>query len=256
MIAADGEGRHRSQDQGQLPAPPRALLHQATQDRIKRFIIERGFQPGDPLPGEAELAHALGISRPSLREAMKALQTLGVVEIRHGSGTFVGRFSLTPLMDGLAFSIQIDIGHNIQTVRELLEIREILERELVARVADTMTPAQLVELGTIVDRMEARARRGEVFTEEDRAFHALLYRQLGNPLVVQLLHAFWEVFFAVRDDLPGMQATLLATAAGHRAIVAALTQHDRAAASTAMTAHFVGIQERIAGPVAATGERA
>ncbi|HET7095655.1 MAG TPA: FadR/GntR family transcriptional regulator [Thermomicrobiales bacterium] len=234
----------------------RAALHLTIQDRLKRFIIERGFQPGDPLPAEAELAHNLGISRPSLREAMKALQTLGVVEIRHGSGTYVGRFTLTPLMDSLAFSIRIDLGRNISTVRELLEIREILERELVARAADQATPEQLAALATIVDQMHERAARGELFTEEDRAFHALLYQQLGNPMVVQLLHAFWEVFFAVRDDLPGMQADLAATAEGHRAIVAALARRDRAAASAAMTAHFDGIQQRLSAPAAAAREPA
>jgi DNA-binding FadR family transcriptional regulator len=231
----------------------REALHLAIQDRLKRFIIERGFQPGDPLPAEAELAHNLGISRPSLREAMKALQTLGVVDIRHGSGTYVGRFTLTPLMDSLAFSIRIDLGRNISTVRELLEIREILERELVARAADTVTPEQLAALNGIVDQMAKRGARGEMFTEEDRAFHERLYQPLGNPMVVQLLHAFWEVFFAVRDDLPGMQADLIATADGHRAIVAALARRDRAAASAAMTAHFEGIQHRLSAPIATTG---
>lgn len=226
----------------------REALHLAIQDRLKRFIIERGYQPGDPLPAEAELAHCLGISRPSLREAMKALQTLGVVDIRHGSGTYVGRFTLTPLMDSLAFSIRIDLGRNVSTVRELLEIREILERELVARAADQATPKQIAALTGIVDQMAARGASGEMFTEEDRAFHELLYQQLGNPMVVQLLHAFWEVFFAVRDDLPGMQDDLMTTAEGHRAIVGALARRNRAAASAAMTAHFAGIQRRLSAP--------
>ncbi|HEX5498062.1 MAG TPA: FadR/GntR family transcriptional regulator [Thermomicrobiales bacterium] len=234
----------------------REALHLAIQDRLKRFIIERGYQSGDPLPAEAELAHLLGISRPSLREAMKALQTLGVVDIRHGSGTYVGRFTLTPLMDSLAFSIRIDLGRNIRTVRELLEIREILERELVARAAGIVTADQIVALSAIVDRMAERGARGEMFTEEDRAFHEILYQPLGNPMVVQLLHAFWQVFFAVRDDLPGMQADLAATAEGHRAIVAALAQRDRAAASAAMTAHFDGIQRRLSAPVAVAREPA
>ncbi|HEU5433624.1 MAG TPA: FadR/GntR family transcriptional regulator [Thermomicrobiales bacterium] len=234
----------------------REALHLAIQDRLKRFIIERGYQPGDPLPAESELAHQLGISRPSLREAMKALQTLGVVEIRHGSGTYVGRFTLTPLMDSLAFSIRIDLGRDISTVRELLEIREILERELVARAADQATPEQLAALTAIVDRMAERGARGEMFTEEDRAFHETLYQPLGNPMVVQLLHAFWQVFFAVRDELPGMQADLVATAEGHRAIVAAVARRDRAAASAAMTDHFAGIQHRLSAPIATSRERA
>lgn len=101
-------------------APPvirREALHQTVQDRIKRFIIERGYRPGDPLPAEAELARALGVSRPSLREAIKALQILGVVETRHGAGTFVGRFSFSPMVDGLIFRIRSDLGRDVQTIR-------------------------------------------------------------------------------------------------------------------------------------------
>ncbi len=251
MILTAGKGQAVAAD---LEPLRREALHLAIQDRVKRFIIERGYQPGDRLPAEADLAHHLGISRPSLREAMKSLQTLGVVEIRHGSGAYVGRFSLTPLMDGLAFGIRIELGRTIRVVRELLEIREILERELVARVTETIAPDQLADLTAIVDRMAERARRGELFTEEDRAFHERLYQQLGNPMVVQLLQAFWDAFFAVRDALPGMQADLLATAEGHRAIVDALARRDRAAASAAMSAHFAGIQQRLADPAVPTDQ--
>jgi DNA-binding FadR family transcriptional regulator len=155
-------------------------------------------------------------------------------------------------MESLAFSTCIDLGRNISPVRELREIREILERDLIARAADIVTLEQLAALTAIVDRMTERGERGEMFTNEDRAFHELLYQQLGNSMVVQLLRAFWDVFFAVRDALPGRQADVLA-ADGHRAIAAAFARRDRAAASAAMTAHFARIQQRLAAPFCVSG---
>jgi len=222
----------------------REVLHQAIQDRVKQFIIERGLRPGDPLPAEPELAKSLGISRPSLREAMRSLQTLGVVETRHGSGTFVGRFSLAPLTDGLAF--QIDIEHRqddrrvARDLRELVAIREVLESELVGRLAGSYSKEDLAALSQLADEMERRAAKGQMFAEEDWRFHELLYHSTGNRLLLDLLQAFWAVFDRVRETTPAPEQ-LQATARHHREIVDALAAGDGPAAAHAMTVHFSGI---------------
>jgi DNA-binding FadR family transcriptional regulator len=233
-------------------APPAAIrreaLYQTVQDRIKRYIIERGFRPGDPLPAEAELARALGVSRPSLREAMKALQILGVVETRHGAGTFVGRFSFSPMVDGLIFRIRSDLGRDLQTVHDLLEIRMTLENALVTRIAAAPTPEHLAELRGIVERMEIKAAQGEEFFEEDRLFHEALYRPLGNALLVRLIQAFWEIHTRVRSELPFDPVPPSTTAADHRRIVAALEAGDSVAATAAMTDHFTGLLRRFKQP--------
>lgn len=235
------------------PAIRRELLHQTVQDRIKQFILERGFRAGDLLPAEADLARALGVSRPSLREAMKALQLLGVVETRHGAGTFVGRFSLEPLVEGLTFRILMDRPRAVQTVRDLLEIRMVLESTLIRRIADSHTPDQIEELQRLVGRMEERAARGETFPEEDRAFHEALYRPLGNQMVVSLLQAFWDVIALVRHELGFEFVAPMVTAADHRRLVDAIAAGDGDAAAAAMVRHFHGIQQRLPEPEAAAG---
>src|SRR5688572_29771082 len=226
----------------------REALHQTVQDRIKRFIIERGYRTGDPLPAEADLARALGVSRPSLREAMKALQSLGVVDTRHGAGTFVGRFSFSPMVDGLIFRIRSDLGRDVQTIRDLLEIRMTIENALVARVATEGNFAHLAEMRAIVERMETSAARDEEFFAEDRLFHEVLYRPLGNALVVTLIQAFWEVLSRVRGELRFVPVPPSATAADHRRIVEAIAAADPVAAAEAMTTHFDGILRRIREP--------
>lgn len=238
-----------------LDSPPLRgeALHQRIQDRITRFIIERGYRPGDPLPAEADLARTLGISRPSLREAMKALQTLGVIEARHGSGTYVGHFTFDPIVDGLAFRIRIELTQNVQTIRELMEIRLVLESSLVARVAAVRTPKQIAELEILVHDMERRGAAGQEFPEDDRVFHEVLYRPLGNGLVVTLLGAFWQVLARVRADLNLAPVDPAVTAADHRRILDALVAGDGPAASAAMTIHFDGIQRRIQEPIPKRG---
>lgn len=219
------------------------VMHQAVQDRIKQFIIANGFQSGDALPPETELARDLGISRGSLREAMKSLQTLGVVETRHGLGTFVGKFSFDPLIDGLTFQILVSREKMPRAIRELLDLRQILETGLMPRVTDRATPEQIAELDQIVSEMERSAEQGSQFAAEDRAFHDALYTPLGNNLVAQLLQAFWHIFAAVGQESSSRTVLLRETAEEHRAILNAIAAGAGNEAARAMSAHFAGALE-------------
>jgi DNA-binding FadR family transcriptional regulator len=223
----------------------RELLHDSTQDRVKQFIIDHGLRAGDPLPPEAELARQLGISRPSMREAMRALQTMGVVETRHGVGTFVGHFSFDSFTDGLAF--QIDIGRQddrgmARDLHELVAIREVLESALVARLAGTYSANEIAALYDLTAEMERLAAEGEMFAEEDWRFHELLYRNSGNRLLIRLLESFWTVCDRVRQSKPSPEY-LQTTARHHRELVNALAAGDSAGSAKAMTVHFWGIMQ-------------
>ncbi|GCE46027.1 DNA-binding FadR family transcriptional regulator [Thermosporothrix hazakensis] len=227
-------------------SPRNEALQQNIQEYIKRYIIEHHLTPGSPLPGETELAAELQVSRNAVREAIKVLQTVGIVETRHGQGTFVGNLSLQALVTGLSFRVLFEAPQDLQTLRELLEVRQILECELVTRLPEVTTPAHLADLRVLVAGMEARATRGELFPEEDRAFHEVLYRPLGNTLIVKLLQAFWDIFHVVRSELPGLSEHPLATVEAHRRILDALAAGDGSAAAAAMVEHFDGIHRRLA----------
>ena len=96
-------------------------------DRIQELILEEGLAPGDPMPTEAALCERLGISRSSVREAMRTLASLDIVEVRHGHGTFVGALSLSPLVDGLLFRTRLDDGNDLRALREVVELRIALD---------------------------------------------------------------------------------------------------------------------------------
>ena len=227
--------------------PRSEALQQSVQDYIKRYIIERRLSPGSPLPSETEIAGELQVSRNVVREAIKVLQVLGIVETRHGQGTFVGNLSLQALVAGLSFRVLFEAPYDLQMLRELLEVRQILECSLVARLPEVTTPPYLADLRLLLASMDARAARGEDFPEEDRAFHEVLYKPLGNKLIIQLLQAFWDVFHAVRLQLPVLSISPISLIEEHRKIVDALAAKDGEAAARAMAAHFGDIRSRLAG---------
>ena len=217
------------------------------QREVMQLILDRGLRAGAPLPTEAELMESLGVSRNSVREALKALQALDIVEIRHGYGTYVGEASLTPLIDGLTFRTLAQQGDDTGALAEILQVREVLEEGLVRRVVGALSDGELERLEGVVARMEEAGQAGLPFPELDREFHELLYAPLGNALVPQLLGAFWTVFRRVAvvrgwtdDPTPDV------TVRRHRDIVVALKSGNAEAARKAMADHFRGIEARAA----------
>ncbi|MEU6256393.1 FadR/GntR family transcriptional regulator [Streptomyces sp. NPDC047043] len=215
------------------------------QRAVVQLILDRRLRPGAPLPTEAELMDDLGVSRNSVREALKALQALDIVEIRHGYGTYVGQASLTPLIDGLTFRTLARHDEDTGALAEILQVREVLEEGLIRRIAGSVAETELDALEAVVTRMEAAVRSGRPFPELDREFHELLYASLGNALVPQLLAAFWTVFRRVADargwtDDPEPEVTVRR----HRDIVTALRARDAESAQRAMVHHFRGIEAR------------
>jgi len=218
---------------------------QALQESIKRLIVERRLTPGSPLPTEFELMAELGVSRHPLREAMKALEALGIVDIRHGYGTYVGSVSLGGLETGLAFRTARSLKGDLSDIRELLELREVLEAGLVQRVLAAYDRADFAGLEEAVAAMEARARRGEYASDADWRFHETLYRPLGNELILDLLRVFWRVFHALDEELPDADWTPEMVARWHRTILTALRNRDEAALRGAIDEHFRGIRARV-----------
>ncbi|MGN9838923.1 FadR/GntR family transcriptional regulator [Nonomuraea sp. H19] len=226
------------------PARPSRAVE--AQEGVKDLIVRRGLVAGDPLPTESELMEELQVSRNSIREALKALQAVGIVDIRHGFGMFVGRMSLAGLVDELAFHSRITLQNGKNHLAHLVEIREILERGLVERLIHLEPKADLTPVADVIARMDAEAEEGLVSPETDRLFHDLLYRPLGNPLVSQLLGAFWDVYYQLRDHLGTPDEPPGDVAKRHRDIYTAVLAGDGPAATAAVTAHFDGVRNRLA----------
>ncbi|MEU6606928.1 FadR/GntR family transcriptional regulator [Streptomyces shenzhenensis] len=219
------------------------------QERIKKLIVDRRLPSGAPLPTEPELMEFLGASRNSVREALKALQAMGIVEIRHGFGTYVGPMSLAPMVEGLAFRTLAGHHRGEDSLLQLLELREAMEAGLVSRLAGRLPEADLTELAALVDRMEERAAQGAGLTETDRAFHAMLYRGLDNVLLSEVLEAFWDAFHRVQRDLVEVAEEPRVTCHRHREILDAVRSGDSIRAEKAIRDHFGNIRARLSAAV-------
>jgi DNA-binding FadR family transcriptional regulator len=217
------------------------LLYRSVQDRIKRFIVEHDLQGGDALPPETRLTRELGVSRSSVREAVKALESLGILETRPGRGLYVRPFSLDPILDNLAYSLLFDRD----SIVELLGVREQLEVGLLPLAAGALTPTQLELLHGLVRRQREKAERGESPLEEDRFFHRTIMEATGNRLALKLLDVFWVVLLRARDRRLAVDEAPQRTWRNHERILVALEQGDATGAQRAMADHFTDIEERV-----------
>jgi DNA-binding FadR family transcriptional regulator len=202
--------------------------------------------PGAPMPTEASLMEDIGVSRNSVREAIKALQALGIVEIRHGYGTFVGSAGSEALQTWLLFRTRTRGTTDLNRLRDLLEVREIIETELTRRVACHHRPELIAELESCVSRMR---RAGPDSAQADREFHDLICAEAGFDLARELTGLFWDVYRAAEGELDCDIPTPDSTAARHQPILDALILRDPTAATTAVHQHFEEVRKRAnAGP--------
>lgn len=226
----------------------KARLRALTSD-ITALILNRNLLPGDPLPTEQELMAELGVGRNSLREAVKVLQALGIIDTRHGFGMFVAENNLSALHDSLAFRGQMSLRHRGHEAGELVEVRQALETGLIGQAIGVVSEEHLQALEATVIRMEQSALEGDMFADADRDFHRILFEPLNNTLLSNLLGVFWEVYHSIHDVIGEEEPdnpTLVETAAAHRAILEAVRAKDTDAARLLLADHFQGIRQLLA----------
>lgn len=220
-----------------LESPP--PLHKTVQDEIRHYIIEQGLVPGDPLKPEAELARIFGVSRNSVREAVKALESTGVLETRRGSGVYVKDFSFAPLLDNLPYFLM----RGPRALAELVELRKTLESAMIADAMRALTPDSVTALRETLATMQRRAKAGEDVSDSDREFHRLLFADLGNAMLLSLFDLFWVAYHRAAPEVPHRDPTEIHRM--HEAILDAVLSGDPEQAREAVRQHYVGIEERL-----------
>lgn len=219
----------------------RPLFYRIVQDSLKNYILENNLKPGDPLPAETELARQLGISRNSLREAAKALESVGILETRQGSGLFVREFSFEPLLENMSYGLLFDL----RQLAELLQVRKILENSLIGEAMQKMSEAQLNKLNDLVDKMKIKAEQGDSFTEEDRQFHRVIFENQDNQVLLKLLDVFWLAFNKATNRADLRNNNPIGTFNDHAAIFEAIVNKDPEQARKALDQHYAVIEGRL-----------
>ncbi len=216
-------------------------INDQVQEAIKQYILDNHLQDGAKLPSENALSQQLGVSRNSVREAVQSLASLGILDVRRGSGLYVKGFTLQPLLENLSYGVLFDL-HELQ---DMLQVREVLESGMVDLTLPYVTPERLATLDAIVEQMRRRAERGESLVEEDRAFHLELFRPLGNTILLQLQDIFWSTLRKALGTVNIADSNPVRTAAAHAAIVDALRTGDAESVRRALTSHYGDIKERL-----------
>ena len=224
-----------------------ANLSPIRRERIPESIVaqiqerlERGeIKPGDQLPSERVLAEQLRVSRPSVREALRSLELLGVTESRPGGGTFIRTASPDALLRPLA---ALTRAHDLE---DILEVRELLEPALAALAAQRASEDDIAALHGVLEEQEHRVARGESFVEEDTRFHYLVAHAAKNALVLRMLGVIMDVLRASRDEWLQSPERARASLDGHRALLTAIEQHDAEAARAASAQHVHHVGEGV-----------
>ena len=206
---------------------------------IKNYILTKNLHPGDALPTESQLCADLGVSRSSVREAVRTLVALDIVEVRHGHGMFVGQVSMRPMVESLIFKGLLNPGDDHRGLRDIVEVRLTLDNALAEPVTHAWHNRQDPELDTLVDKIEHLASQGKLFTDQDRRFHTRLLDPLDNHLYLHLTEAFWAIHTLTVPllDAPKLE-DLTSTAKAHRAMLQAAYTGDTPAYHQAITDHY------------------
>lgn len=218
----------------------------ALQSDIMDLILERELEAGDPLPTENELVASLGVGRNTLRESLKVLQAMGVIEIRHGFGMFVAPGNFDAFADGLVFRGRLSLRQDGEDALQLVGIREALECGLLPAAVAATTPEQLARLAEAVEHLEELEDAGAHAAAADAEFHRRLFEPLGNELLLQLLGVFWKVYRRIQVEAGPATQGATPGAALHRGIYDAVAAGDAETAGRLLTAHFDGLRNRLA----------
>ncbi len=218
----------------------RNRVHEEVARQIEALIHQK-LHPGDKLPAERELAELLGVSRSSIRDAIRRLELMGLVEPRQGAGTVVREISTDALVSPLANVIQ----HKRQLVGELLDFRRMLEPPLAGRAATHASAEDVAAMEDILRRQGVKVRGGEVAVEEDTEFHYRIAMACGNSVVLKVLDVVMDLLRATRERSLQSEGRPQKSLAGHRRILSAIRRHDAAAAQAAMRQHIAEVEKMV-----------
>ncbi|MDX2939802.1 FadR/GntR family transcriptional regulator [Streptomyces ipomoeae] len=209
-------------------------------DKIKAMIVAGELAPGSRLPKEEILARQLGLSRNSLREAVRALTAMRILVSRQGDGTYVSSLEPHLLLETLSFAADVSQG---RAALQLLQIRRLLEPQATGLAAAVLQPHDLQELRDILDRCRS-ADTVEDFVAHDIAFHLRIVEAVGNPVLSMLLQVLSTRTQRVRIVRGSRTRDALDSAhQDHEEILRALQARDALLAVSAATVHITAVEQ-------------
>ncbi|ABO50702.1 transcriptional regulator, GntR family [Desulforamulus reducens MI-1] len=224
------------------PIKPKKIYEEIV-DQLKGMITRGELSPGDKLLPERELADQLQVGRSAVREAYRALEAIGIIEIRAGEGTFVRELNTKSMTDIMSFAVITGKG----AILELLELRKIIEIEAAALAAERLTKDNLINLKKCLDKMKEDVNKGVVGEVSDLIFHHAITEAAHNSLLTRVISSVSDTMKTemkkVRErmyETPGRPEILYKQ---HEEIYQAIVNRDPAEARKAMLNHLVSTEQ-------------
>lgn len=208
----------------------RTKIYEEVAARIRRLISEGRFEPGDMLPPERELAAAMGVSRSSVRDAIRTLGATGLLEPRQGHGTVIRELSAAGLVAPIASALEVSPDF----VADVMAFRKMIEPTLARQAALLATPDQVHQLEAILAGQAARI--------EDGAFHGLIARAARNQVALMVVELLMHLLRDGHERALRVRGRPQQSLRGHRLIMEAVRRRDGGAAELAMLAHLEQIE--------------
>jgi len=232
------------------PAVGRRAFRTIHKTRVSEDIIEQvrdlmasgRLSPGDRLPSERDLAQRFSVGRSAVREAMRAMESLGLIEARAGEGTFV---ALPPDSRTGHDPISASLFQEWSTQRKLFEVRRVIEPDLAALAARRATKQQVERMRTILDEQAAEIESGGTSVKQDTAFHYLLAEATGNEVLVRIMDSLMDLLIQTRQESLQYSERRARSLEQHRAIVTAIETRDARAAERQMQEHIRDIERLV-----------
>ena len=222
----------------EFPTLKRTSVSLEAAEAIKALIVSGELTSGDALPPERNLAAMLGISRPSVREALRVLTAMNVVEPRHGGGTYVTSLDPTLLARPINFLLQVEP----RTFLHLFEVRQVLEVSAARLAAPKMTDEAVEELERLAAQAAAALRQPTRYSELDFQLHTKIVEAMENPIYLSLYQSISDLLLESRRRTARIPAVRRQAHEDHLAIVGALRDRDPEAAGRAMQDHLEGMR--------------
>ncbi len=219
----------------------KAKVYHEIVDQIRELIAAGRIKPGDRLPPERELAELFKASRNSVRDAIRALEQMGLIESRQGDGTYVRSVSAEELAEPLALMLL----QSRTQMRELWEVRRVLEPALAEFAAARITDDELDELETVLQAQQRKVEAGLIPLEEDTAFHYGIAQAARNTVMLRTLDTLVDLLRQSRERSLQQHDRPSHSLAGHRRILAALRRRDPGEARAETLRHLRDMEARV-----------
>ncbi|MCL4440752.1 MAG: FadR family transcriptional regulator [Firmicutes bacterium] len=227
----------------------RTKLYEEVMDRILEMIKSNQMKEGDKLQSEKELASNFGVSRMAIREALSALQSIGLIEVKHGSGIY-----LRDVNEQLTNPISIKLLAGKDNLLNILELRKGLETEAAALTATRANTGDIKKLEEILQQMSHDINMGGTAADEDFNFHRALVRATGNPVYAKVFDTIANVFYeGLKSSHTIFKANLgprLVVLEEHNLILDCIQRGKPEAAREAMRVHLENVESKLRGLLA------